>query len=91
LASAHYSNIVKERLYEKNVSFVARQDNPPNVPQARPVETVWALLERKVYENNWEAKHLDALTRRIKQKAKELDKKMLEAIVEGVRKKLQAM
>ncbi|CAF5073282.1 unnamed protein product, partial [Rotaria magnacalcarata] len=47
LASAHYSNIVKERLHEKNVPLVARQDNPPNVPQARSIETVWALLERK--------------------------------------------
>ncbi|CAF4523611.1 unnamed protein product [Rotaria magnacalcarata] len=56
LASAHYSNLVKERLHEKSVPLVARQDNPPNVPQARSIETVWALLERKVYENNWEAK-----------------------------------
>ncbi|CAF2066567.1 unnamed protein product [Rotaria magnacalcarata] len=91
LASAHYSNLVKERLHKKNVPFVARQDNPPNVPQARPIETVWALLERKVYENNWEAKNLDALARRIKQKAKELDQKMLQAMVEGVRKKLRTM
>ncbi|CAF4705248.1 unnamed protein product, partial [Rotaria socialis] len=66
LASAHYSNLVKERLYEKNVPFIARQDNPPNVIQARPIETIWALLERKVYENNWEVKRLDALARWIK-------------------------
>ncbi|CAF1363735.1 unnamed protein product [Rotaria magnacalcarata] len=91
LASAHYSNLVKERLHEKNVPFVARQDNPPNVPQARLIEIVWALLERKVYENNWEAKNLDALARRIKQKAKELDQKMLQAMVEGVRKMHRTM
>ncbi|CAF2038450.1 unnamed protein product [Rotaria magnacalcarata] len=91
LASAHYSNLVKERLHEKNVPFVARQDNPPNVPQARLIEIVWALIERKVYENNWEAKNLDALARRIKQKAKELDRKMLQAMVEGVRKKHRTM
>ncbi|CAF4029601.1 unnamed protein product [Rotaria magnacalcarata] len=91
LASAHYSNLVKERLHEKNVPLVARQDNPPNVPQARSIETVWALLERKVYENNWEAENLDAFARRIKQKAKEFDQNMLQAMVEGVRKKLRAM
>ncbi|CAF5049781.1 unnamed protein product, partial [Rotaria magnacalcarata] len=66
-------------------------DNPPNVPQARSIETVWALLERKVYENNWEAKYLDALARRIKQKAKEFDQNMLQTMIEGVRKKLWAM
>ena len=91
LASAHYSKIVKQRLDEKNVPFVSRQDNPPNVPQARPIETVWALLERKVYENNWEAKDMDALAGRIKQKAKELDQKMLQVMLAGVRKKLRAM
>jgi len=54
--------------------------------KARLIETTWALLERKVYENNLEAETLDVLTWRIKQKAKELDQKMLQAIVEGIRK-----
>ncbi|CAF5178507.1 unnamed protein product, partial [Rotaria magnacalcarata] len=75
----------------ENVPLVARQDNPPNVPQVRSIETVWVLLKRKVYENNWEAKNLDALARRIKQKAKEFDQNMLQTMVEGVRKKLRAM
>ena len=91
LASAHYSISVQERLKEKNVPFVVRKDNPPNVPQARPIETVWTLLERKIYENNWEAKNLDVLARRIKQKSKELDVKMLQNMIKGVRRKLRAM
>ena len=33
LPSAHYSKTVQERLNEKNVPFVIRKDNPPNVPQ----------------------------------------------------------
>ncbi|CAF1277795.1 unnamed protein product [Didymodactylos carnosus] len=61
LASAHYSNVVQGRLNKKNVPFVPRTDNPPNVPQASPIETVWALLEQKMYEGNWEAKNLDIL------------------------------
>ncbi|CAM4797872.1 unnamed protein product [Rotaria magnacalcarata] len=74
-----------KRLNEKNVPFVIREDNPPNVPQARPIETVWTLLERKVYENNWEAKNLDVLARRIKKKSKELDQKMLQDMIDGVK------
>ena len=46
LAKAHYSNIVQQCLTEKNLPFVSRVDNPPNVPQARPIETVWTVLER---------------------------------------------
>ena len=91
LAKAHYSNIVQERLTEKNIPFVSRVDNPPNVPQARPIETVWTVIERRIYENNWEAKNIDHLVKRIKQKAKELDQKMLQGMIEGVRKKLRAM
>ena len=91
LASAHYSKSVQEGLNEKNVPFVIRKDNPPDVPQARPIETVWTLLARQVYENNWEAKNLDVLARRIKQKPKELDLKMLQAMVNNVRRKLRAV
>ena len=88
MTKAHYSNIVQQCLTEKNISFVSRVDNPPNVPQARPIETVWTVLERKIYENNWEAKNIDHLVKRIKQKAKELDQEMLQGIREDVRKKL---
>ena len=82
---------MQERLNEKNVLFVIRKDNPPNVRQSRQIETVWTLLERKVYENNWGAKTLDVLAGRIKQKSKELDLKMLQGMSDGVRRKLRAM
>ena len=91
LAKAHYSNIVQQCLTKRNIPFVSRVDNPPNVSQARPIETVWTVLERKIYENNWEAKNIDHLVKRIKQKAKELDQEMLQGIREDVEKKLRAM
>ena len=49
---SHYSNIVQERLTEKNLPFVSRFDNPLNVRQTHPIETVWTVLEPKIYENN---------------------------------------
>ena len=91
LAKAHYSNIVQQYLTEKNLPFVSRVDNPPNVSQARSIETVWTVLERKIHENNWEAKNIDHLAKRIKQKAKELDQEMLQGMIEDVGKKLRAM
>ena len=66
------SKSVQERLNEKNVPFVIRKDNPPNVPQARPIETIWSLLEQKVYENNWQANNIDALAQKIKKNQKNL-------------------
>lgn len=90
-ASAHYAGIVLARLKEKNIPIVLKQNNPPNVPQARPIETVWSILEQKVYAGNWEAKDLDSLARRIKTKAKELEKKKLQDLVNNVRKQLRSM
>ena len=39
LAQSHYSKIVQQRLNE-NISYVSLVDNPPNVPQARPIEVI---------------------------------------------------
>ena len=40
LASSHYSKQVQEFLQANNIKFVQRQQNPPNFPQARPIETI---------------------------------------------------
>ena len=68
LAGAHYSN--------HGIKYVKRSHNPPNVPQARPIETIWTLLEQKVYERGWEGKTLEQLAKRIVLKAKEIDQKL---------------
>jgi hypothetical protein len=39
LASLHYAKISTEWLEANNIDFVAKQHNPPNLPQARPIET----------------------------------------------------
>jgi transposase len=56
LASSHYSQQVQSFLANHGIKCVKRAQNPPNVPQARPIETVWSLLKQKVYEGGWEAK-----------------------------------
>ena len=91
LTKAHYSSIVQEGLTEKNKPFFSRVDDPPNVPQARPIETVWTVLDRKIYENNWEAKNIDHLVKISKRNAKEFDQEILQGMIEGVRKKLRVM
>lgn len=45
LASAHYSKQVQMFLANQGIKCIKRSQNPPNVPQARPIETVWSLLE----------------------------------------------
>lgn len=42
-------------LRQHHIPFVLRNDNPPNLPQARLIEDFWALLSRKVYHGGWKA------------------------------------
>ncbi|CAF3971401.1 unnamed protein product [Rotaria magnacalcarata] len=71
-SSAHYATSVLNSLKGKNVPIIHKLNNSPNVPQARSIETVWSLLEQKVYEHNWQAKSIDSLARRIRKNSKEL-------------------
>ncbi|CAF3917018.1 unnamed protein product [Rotaria magnacalcarata] len=47
LASSHYANKTTRWFHEQNIKFVPKQDNPPNVPQARPIEDFWSILAGK--------------------------------------------
>ncbi len=72
LAKAHYWNIVQNKLQQERINFVSREDNPPNVPQARRIETLWAHLAQKVYENNWEAKALQRMVQDVRKKLRQM-------------------
>ncbi|XP_065658544.1 uncharacterized protein LOC136083064 [Hydra vulgaris] len=51
---AHYS---KDSLnwMDQYVYYVDKEPNPPNVPQARPIENFWGHLAQKVYEGDRQA------------------------------------
>ena len=66
---------------DENVKFVPKDINPPNVPQARPIENFWDCLAQKVHEGGWEAKTEQQLIRRIKSKMKEFDKNFVESLL----------
>lgn len=91
LASAHYSKEVQAFLVTHGITCVKRSQNPPNVPQARPIETIWSLLEQKVYDQGWEAKNLDELAKRIILMAKHIDQNVVTKMILSVRKKLLKM
>lgn len=73
LASSHYANATIQNLSNQKIEFVPKQMNPPNVPQLRPIETFWANLKRKVYENGYRAKNVDCLILKIKKELKTIN------------------
>ncbi|CAF1934902.1 unnamed protein product [Rotaria magnacalcarata] len=88
-SSSHYANKTTRWLHEQNIKFVPKQDNPPNVPQARPIEDFWSILAGKVYEGGWEAKTELQLKRRIYQKIKEIDMNVVKHMMMSIRTKLR--
>ena len=40
---------------DEHVNNVNKESNPPNMPQARPIENFWGYFSLKVYEGGWQA------------------------------------
>jgi transposase len=73
LAPAHYAKATTDLLTSLSVPFVPKIDNPPNLPQCRPIENFWSLLKSEVYKDGWEAKTIRQLKMRITAKLKTID------------------
>lgn len=94
LASSHYAKSVIDHLRAENIAFVEKGDNPPAVPELRPIENFWSILKGHVYNGGWEAtgdndkEKERKLKRRIKLSLKKVDQKLIQAMVGDVAKKL---
>lgn len=89
LASCHYARQTQNWLVDHDIPFVPRDSNPPNLPQARPIEDFWALLSRKVYDGGWEAQNEEQLRRRISRKIREIDVNTVQNLMRDIRRKLR--
>lgn len=81
LASSHCAKTTTDWLAKNNIPTVPKDDNPPNVPQARPIEMFWAVLSRLVYDQGWEAKNERKLIGRVQRKLKEVDKDVIQSMM----------
>lgn len=66
-----------------------KEVNPPNVPQARPIEDFWGLLAQKVYSGGWEAKNRQQLINKIRYQLKKIDLSVVQNTMKGIRGKLR--
>lgn len=56
----------------KNINFVEKGDNPPNVPLLSAIENFWGILASKVFDGGWTAKTERQLKLRVKKSIREL-------------------
>ena len=52
-AVTHYTRDTVQFLEEAGVDTLKRDDNPPNVPQLRPIEDFWGVMKQEVYRGGW--------------------------------------
>ncbi|CAF1982038.1 unnamed protein product [Rotaria magnacalcarata] len=89
LTSSHYANETTKWLIQHKIKFVPKQVNPPNIPKTRPIEDFWSILADKVYEAGWETKTELQLKRRIYQKIKQTDMRVVQHMMTTIRTKLR--
>ena len=46
LSSVHYAYACQEWFEKSGIDFVPKQINPPNLPQARPIEQFWSICKQ---------------------------------------------
>ena len=49
-----------------SIPFVPKKFNPANLPKARPIEDFWGIMKAKVLQDNWSAKNIDQLKKKIR-------------------------
>jgi transposase len=73
LASADYVKNTLVQLEQLKIENVPKKENPPNVPQIRPIENVWANLKRKVYSNKYRPKDVKCLMAKIRKELESIE------------------
>lgn len=64
-ATSHYAKSVQKFFQDSQIPFVPKNSNPPNVPQARPIERAHAEIKRQIFKDGFYPKNERELIRKI--------------------------
>lgn len=88
-ATCHYAKTTTAEFARLGIHFVAKQDNPTSVPQARPIEDFWAILKREVWATKNKPQNIDHLVDRIRYCVKHFDKELARKIFGSTKKRVR--
>lgn len=88
-AKCHYSNATKKFYGENKIRYVPIENNPTNLPQARPIEDLWAVLDRMVWSGRVRPKNIESLIKRIKYCVRNIDPEVVKATFSSVKKRVR--
>jgi hypothetical protein len=91
LATCHYAKICTKFLRDKNIEFVPKEKNPPNVPQARGIERFWAICKQEYSRLQNKPRSLAGFIRIWKRISKKVAEKHGKAIMKSAKRRLRSI
>ena len=76
-------------MHERNINFVPKDFNPPNVPNLRPIESFWSFLKAKVYADGWVPENIEDLHKKVSKVMKKYGTTIGESFMCNVSKKVR--
>uniref|UniRef100_A0A158P5B2 Tc1-like transposase DDE domain-containing protein n=1 Tax=Tetranychus urticae TaxID=32264 RepID=A0A158P5B2_TETUR len=88
MATVHYAKPVMQWLAENDIDFVEKDENCPNLPQARPIEKFWALCKAEYAKEKNTASNLEEFKKTWTKISKKVARRSGLNLMKGVRSKL---
>ena len=76
-------------LSDQKIHFVPKDENPPNVPQVRPIGNFGGIFKSKVYDSGWTAKTEHQLKLRIRNSLREFEWTVVQDMMSTINTKIQ--
>ena len=87
-APSHASKYSRAWFIENGIGETKLMTWPPNSPDINPIQMLWSLIKRKVYENGKQYSSVDALWEAVRKASTEVPEKHLSNLVNDVDKRL---
>lgn len=87
-APSHASRYSKSWFSDQGIDGSKLMIWPPNSPDLNPIEMLWSLIKRKVYENGKQYSSLNVLWEAVCKACREIPEEQLKNLVHGVDKRL---
>lgn len=91
MARVHYSVAIRKLLSGEKIDFVDWKENAPAVPQARPIEKLWALMKREYKRRKKPARDLISFRRIWKELSAKVAAASAQTVMSEARKNLRAI
>lgn len=89
LATCHYARATLDWYGAQNITFVSKDQNPPNCPELRPIEKFWAIIKGKLRKEFKPAKNTSDFIRKWKKACDSVGPTGVRRLMRGIQSKVR--